>query len=211
VSETGFKIGLALGVAAAHGMVGRIETGFNWSDAGFRPRETYCTWNWTCPHLSSELAAPKMLDLVDINPTTTAAHAPAGENPYLARFLEPSTRIADAIDKCDDPAAARMWRECLAVNPALTPREFLLIADMKLDEGRRQSDDRPGIKIRSVVAYLIGSMASAVQGPLYFAAHEKAPHDLARDVYRAHAILARDDAAPEDRAWALGILSESRT
>ena len=104
-----------------------------------------------------------------------------------------------------------MWRESVAVNPAITPREFILVVHAKLQEWGRQCDDRPGRKIRSVVGMLIRSMPNAVQGALYLAAHEQAPQDLARDIREAQAILAADDPAPRDRAWALGILSESQT
>jgi hypothetical protein len=171
--------------------------------------ETYCPWDWTCPHLSTTSELVSIKALKHNYSTTTAARAPA-ENPYLARFLEPHTRIAGELG-IDDPAARRMWTESVAVNPALTPREFLLIVGMKLAEWRRVDDARPGRKIRSVVGSLIGSMPNAVQGALYLAAHEQAPLDLERDVYQARAILAGDDPAPRDRAWALGILSESQT
>jgi len=171
--------------------------------------ETYCPWNWTCPHLSttSELVSIKALKH-KYSTTTTGTHGPAGQNPYLARFLQPSTRIGDEL-KIDDAAAARMWRESVAVNPALTPREFVLIVRMKMQEWTRSSDARPGRKIRSVVGMLIRSMPNAVQGALYLAAHEQAPHELQRDCNEARAILAGGEASPRERAWALGILSES--
>jgi hypothetical protein len=211
VSETGFTVGLALGVAAAHGMIGRIETGFNFAEAGFRPRETYCTWNWTCPHLVNDLQAPKILNSVDIEQSTTtgaAAPLPAeSENAYLARYLEPSTRIGEMLE-IDDAAAGRMWRESLAVCPTLTPREFVLIVRMKLREWQRVDDDRPGRRVRSLTGLLVRSMPNAVQGALYLSARDQAPAELVEDCRRARAILAGDN-APRDRAWARAMLAEA--
>src|SRR4029450_3107003 len=112
------------------------------TEADFKKPETYCPWNWTCPHLStpSELVSIKALKHNYSTPTGT--HGPASENPYLARFLQPATRIGDEL-KIDDAAAASMWNKCVAVNPALTPREFLLIVRMKLQEGGRIDEARP--------------------------------------------------------------------
>jgi hypothetical protein len=180
------------------------------TDADFKKPETYCPWNWTCPHLSTTSELVSIKAVKHNYTTTTAARAPAGENPYLARFTDPAALIGDALH-IDDAAARRMWRESVAVNPAITPREFVLVAGMKLAEWRRVDDSRPGLKIRNVRGLLIRSMPNAVQGALYLAAHEQAPLDLARDVYQAREILAGDDPAQRDRAWALGILSESQT
>ena len=178
-------------------------------EADCKKPETYCPWNWTCPHLSTTSELVSMKAVKHNYSTTTAAHAPAGENPYLARFLAPHTRIGDALE-IDDAAAARMWRESVAVNPAITPREFVLVAGMKLQEWARTSDGRPGMRIRNVRGLLIRSMPNAVCGVLYLAAHEQAPAELARDRARALYILA-GEASPRERAWALGILSESQT
>ena len=221
VSETGFTIGLALGVAAAHGMIGQIETGFTFSETGFRPRETYCTWNWTCPHLVNDLPAPKIVDCADIIPTTTAARltgaerfAIESENAYLARFLQPATRIGELLKidgmVIDDALAGVMWAECSAVNPDLTPREFVSIANAKLAEWRpRPLDKRPGLRIKSTITgTLRASMPNAVVGALYMLAREQAPSELARDCRDAREILA-GDASPRDRAWARAMLAEA--
>jgi hypothetical protein len=211
VSETGFTIGLALGVAAAHGMIGRIETGFTFSETGFRPRETYCTWNWTCPHLINGLQAPKILDIVNIEePTTTGARSPLPaetENAYLARFLQPATRIGETL-QIDDDAAGRMWRESIARNVELTPREFVIIVRAKLAEWRRVDDSAPGMRVRSLTGLLVRSMPSAVVGALWLTAREQAPAELERDCHAARDILADETAAPRDRAWARAMLAE---
>jgi hypothetical protein len=192
-------------------MIGRIETGFTFSETGFRPRETYCTWNWTCPHLINGLQAPKILDIVNIEePTTTGARSPLPaetENAYLARFLQPATRIGETL-QIDDDAAGRMWRESIARNVELTPREFVIIVRAKLAEWRRVDDSAPGMRVRSLTGLLVRSMPSAVVGALWLTAREQAPAELERDCHAARDILADETAAPRDRAWARAMLAE---
>lgn len=175
-----------------------------------RPRESYCPWNWTCPHLSSDLTPRKTLDFINIEePTTTRAVRSSGEteNAYLARFSQPATRVGEFL-QIDDAAAGRMWAECSAVNPALTPRTLGIVARMKLDEWRRVDDSRPGRRVRSLTGLLIRSMPNAVAGALYLQACELAPAELERDCATARAILAEPAAAPRDRAWARAVLIE---
>lgn len=210
MSETGFTLGLAFGVAAAHGMIGQIETGFTFPETGFRPRETYCTWNWTCPHLSSDLPTPKILQISEIEEPTTTGGPAELENAYLARFLAPVSRVAEFL-KIDERLAGDMWAASVAVNPALTPREFVSIANMKLAEWRRIDDRRPGLKIKGTITGLLkASMPNAVCGALYMLAHEQAPAELARDCRNARDVLiAEPAAAPRDRGWARAMLAEA--
>jgi len=196
------------------------------SEKDFRPRETYCPWNWPCPHLSSELPDGRPSDLVNIEePTTTGAGRPASceqrtaeaadlENAYLARFLQPATRIGELLKidgmVIDDALAGVMWADCSAVNPDLTPREFVSIANAKLAEWRpRPLDKRPGLRIKSTITgTLKASMPNAVCGALYMVAREQAPAELARDCRDAREILV-GDASPRDRAWARAMLIEA--
>ncbi len=197
-------------VEAPAASVGEMQ--FPEMEPKFRPRETYCPWNWTCPYLASNLPAPKTLDLVDIKPTTTGARASGLENAYLARFLQPVTRIGELL-KIDDALAGEMWTAASAKNPALTPRKFVSIAERKLDEWRpRPLDKYPGLKIKSSInGTLRASMPSAVCGALYMAAHEAAPAELERDCYKARAILDADvsETSPWSRAWAAAMLAEA--
>lgn len=197
-------------------------------EANFKKAETYCPWNWTCPHLSTASPLVSIETKKHIEPTTTGAIAASetqdrarcltpspDENPYLARFLQPESgdeqRIGDALTRsgvpCDLMAARRMWAECRAVNPALTVREFLVLVALKLKEWSRHSDDLPGRRTTTVIGSLIKSMPNAVCGAVYRAARERAAAELARDVRDAEAILQGDSTAG-DREWALGILAE---
>lgn len=205
-TETGFKVGLVLGVAAAHQMIGRIETTFN-------SAETYCPWNWSCHHLSKDLPEPKITQIIKIEPTTTAARrsGPAEiENAYLARFLQPASRVGELL-KIDDQLAGSMWAACVAVNSALTPREFVSIANAKLASWGRIDDKRPGLTIKSSLTGLLkASMPNAVCGAWYMAAHEAAPAELESDCYKARHILASDgEYSPWWRAWARAVLIEA--
>jgi hypothetical protein len=191
-------------------------------EANFKKAETYCPWNWTCPHLSTASPLVSIETKKHIEPTTTGAViGPAetqerarcltpspDENPYLARFLQPATRIGEAL-QIDDDAAGRMWRESIARNAELTPREFIAIARMKMHEWRRVDDASPGMRVRNVTGLLMRSMPSAVVGALYLAAREQAPAELARDVREARDVFADDAASPRDRAWARAILAEA--
>jgi len=202
-------------------------------EANFKKAETYCPWNWACPHLSTTSPLVSIEAKKHIEPTTTGALARIAqherrtaitvsqspesarcltpspdENPYLARFLQPATRIGEAL-QIDDDAAGRMWRESIARNAELTPREFVAIARMKMHEWRRVDDASPGMRVRTLTGLLIGSMPSAVVGALYLAAHEQAPAELARDVRDARDVLADPAASPRDRAWARAILAEA--
>jgi hypothetical protein len=182
-------------------------------EADCKKAETYCPWNWTCPHLStaSPLVSIETRNIEE--PTTTGASRPAGslradaENAYLARFLQPATRVGQFL-QFDDAAAGRVWAECSAVNPALTPRTLGIVARMKLAEWRRVDDSRPGRRVRSLTGLLIRSLPNAVVGALYLQACELAPAELDADCREARRILAEPAAAPRDRAWARAVLIE---
>jgi hypothetical protein len=179
-------------------------------EANFKKPETYCPWNWACPHLSTTSPLVSIETLKHKEPTTTGASRPAGsdtENAYLARFLQPATRVGEFL-QIDDAAAGRMWAECAALNPELTPREFCIIVRAKLDEWRRVDDSRPGRRVRSITGLLIRSMPNAVVGALWLAAREQARAELDDDCREARRILAEPAAAPRDRAWARAILIE---
>jgi len=182
-------------------------------EANCKKPETYCPWNWACPHLStaSPLVSIETRNIKE--PTTTGARSPLPaetENAYLARFLDPATRIGEAL-QIDDDAAGRMWRASIARNPELTPREFVLIVRMKLQEWRRVDDTSPGIRVRSLTGLLMRSMPSAVVGALHSLAREQAPADLERDCEAARAYLTYAVATPRDRAWARAILAEAES
>jgi hypothetical protein len=175
--------------------------------------ETYCPWNWRCSHLSTgsgavSIETEKHTITTTTEPTGDRAEreAAALETAYLARFLQPASRIGEALG-VDDEAAGRMWREASAVNCALTPRDFLSIGRMKENEWSRQSDNRPGLKVKSRVGLLVTSMPAAVQGALYMQAREQAADELASDLCEAREILAKRP--PRDRAWAMAILAEA--
>ena len=179
-------------------------------EADYRKPETYCAWNWVCPYLSTDSPLVSIETRNIEEPTTTGARSPLPaetENAYLARFLQPATRIGEAL-QIDDDAAGRMWRESIARNPELTPREFVIIVRAKLAEWRRVDDTAPGMRVRSLTGLLVRSMPSAVVGALWLAAREQAPADLERDCYAAREILAYADATPRDRAWARAMLAE---
>jgi hypothetical protein len=188
------------------------EIYFPETEANFRAPETYCPWNWTCPHLVNDLPAPKTLEIVNIQePTTTAARpsVPAeSENAYLARFLAPASRVGEFL-QIDDAAAGAMWTASVAVQPALTPREFCICVRAKLAEWARVDDSRPGRRVRSLTGLLIRSMPNAVVGALYLQARAAAPAELARDCRQAREILAEPSSSPRDRAWAAAILAEA--
>jgi hypothetical protein len=171
--------------------------------------ETYCPWNWVCPHLSVASPLVSIETKKQTEPTTTGVAPAPDEIAYLARFLQPATRIGELL-QIDDAAAGRMWRDSIARNPELTPREFVLIVRMKLQEWRRVDDARPGMRVRSVTSMLIGSMPNAVVGAFHLLAREQAPAELARDCEQARGILANDAAAPRDRAWARAVLAERK-
>ena len=178
-----------------------------------RKPETYCTWNWVCPYLSSDSPLVSIETKKHTEPTTTGARSPLPaetENAYLARFLDPATHIGEAL-QIDDDAAGRMWRESIARNAELTPREFVIIVRAKLAEWRRVDDSAPGMRVRSLTGLLVRSMPSAVVGALWLAAREQAPADLARDCAAARDILADGAASPRDRAWARAMLAEAKT
>ena len=225
MSETGFKIGLALGVAAAHGMIGKIETGFTFAETGFQDCETGFRGRGTFLIGSSELRTPKIVDCIDKEPTTTAAGRMSGmtantvhadkpaetENAYLARFLAPVSRVGEML-QIDDALAGEMWAACLAVDAELTPREFVWLAKAKLKSWERLDDKHPGLKIKSSVnGALKGSMPNAVRGAWLTAARTAAPAELERDCDQARHILAADagEYTPWWRAWARAMLAEA--
>jgi hypothetical protein len=191
-------------------------------EADFKKPETYCPWKWACPYLStaSPLVSIETRNIEE--PTTTGARltgaerfAIESENAYLARFLQPATRVGEFL-QIDDAAAGRMWAECAAVNPELTAREFCIVVRAKLAEwapaaagtqNLREPAGRPGLRVRSRTGLLMRSMPNAVVGALWLAARTAAPAELDADCRDARAILA-EPAAPRDRAWARAILIE---